>query len=67
MSVSDVDKTFKDLFSRICTSLSKQLSNSVSRAKDSSLVVSRSSVVVKPAFTGPKGDKARLLTLSPLV
>ncbi len=53
----NVSNTVQDLDTRVATSLSKELSNSVSSG---SFVVCQ---VVKPALTGPKGDSAFDLTV----
>jgi hypothetical protein len=50
VAVVKISNTVEDLNTRLATTLSKELSNSVSRA---SLVIGK---VVKPALTGPKGE-----------
>ena len=52
VAVVNVSKTVEDLYIRLATSLSKELSNAISSR---SFVVCE---VVKPALTGPKGDEA---------
>jgi hypothetical protein len=61
--MTNVSYAVKDLKFRLSTTLSKELSNSKSRASWFALSVSWASKVVEPGLTGPKGEETFDLTV----